>query len=79
MSYASIAGLPYIYGMYAMLVSTFIYAFVGTSKQMAVGPTAIMSIIVADGLANVLTEKECLAVASNPGIFLNDILGIIFA
>ena len=44
MSYANIAGLPYIYGLYAMLMSTAIYAFFGTSKQMAIGPTAIMSV-----------------------------------
>lgn len=65
MSYASIAGLPYIYGLYAMLISTAIYAFFGTSKQMAIGPTAIMSIIVYDGLANVLTEDNCPAMATS--------------
>jgi len=65
MSYASIAGLPYIYGLYAMLISTAIYAFFGTSKQMAIGPTAIMSIIVYDGLANVLNEDNCPAMATS--------------
>lgn len=66
MSYANIAGLPYIYGLYAMLISTAIYAFFGTSKQMAIGPTAIMSIIVYDGLASVLTEENCPAMAEFP-------------
>lgn len=65
MSYANIAGLPYIYGLYAMLMSTAVYAFFGTSKQMAIGPTAIMSIIVYDGLANVLTEENCPAMATS--------------
>lgn len=66
MSYASIAGLPYIYGLYAMLCSTFVYAFFGTSKQMGVGPTAIMSIIVYDGLANVVNADNCPAMLDFP-------------
>jgi len=59
MSYANIAGLQYIYGMYAACVPTFIYAFFGQSSQLAVGPVAMVSLIVEAGLRGVLTEEQC--------------------
>lgn len=59
MSYASIAGLPYIYGMYSACVPTFIYALFGQSRQLAVGPVAMVSLIVEAGLRGKLEEDEC--------------------
>lgn len=59
MSYANIAGLQYIYGMYAACVPTLIYAFFGQSAQLAVGPVAMVSLIVEAGLRGVLTEEQC--------------------
>ena len=50
MAYALIAGLPPIYGLYAALVPQIIYAFLGTSRQLAVGPVAMDSLLVAAGL-----------------------------
>jgi len=50
MAYALIAGLPPIYGLYAALTPQIVYAILGTSKQLAVGPVAIDSLIVASGL-----------------------------
>ena len=50
MAYAMIAGLPPIYGLYAALVPQIIYAFLGTSRQLAVGPVAMDSLLVAAGL-----------------------------
>ena len=50
MAYALIAGLPPIYGLYAALTPQIIYAFLGTSRQLAVGPVAIDSLLVAAGL-----------------------------
>jgi len=47
MAYALIAGLPPIYGLYAALVPLVVYAFFGTSRQLAVGPVAMVSILVA--------------------------------
>jgi len=43
MAYALIAGLPPIYGLYAALTPQIIYAFLGTSRQLAVGPVAMDS------------------------------------
>ena len=59
MSYASIAGLEYIYGIYASFVPTIVYAFTGSSGQLAVGPVAMVSLLVQAGLQNSLTKGEC--------------------
>jgi len=50
MAYAMIAGLPPVFGLYAALVPQVIYAFMGTSRQLAVGPVAMDSLLVASGL-----------------------------
>ena len=50
MAYAVIAGLPPIYGLYAGLVPLLAYPLFGTSRQLAMGPTAIDMLIVAAGI-----------------------------
>lgn len=50
MAYAFIAGLPPEFGLYAALTPQVVYAFLGTSRQLAVGPVALDSLIVASGL-----------------------------
>ncbi len=50
MAYAMIAGLPAVYGLYAALIPQVIYAIFGTSRQLAVGPVAMDSLLVASGL-----------------------------
>ncbi|PEN07868.1 sodium-independent anion transporter [Longimonas halophila] len=51
MAYALIAGLPPIYGLYASLIPLLGYAIFGTSRQLAVGPVAIVSLLVAASVA----------------------------
>ena len=51
MAYALIAGLPPIYGLYASLVPLVVYALFGTSRQLAVGPVAMVSLLVAAAVA----------------------------
>lgn len=50
MGYAMLAGLPPIYGLYASLLPVFVYALFGTSRQLAVGPVAMVSLLVAAGV-----------------------------
>lgn len=50
MAYAMIAGLPPVFGLYAALIPQIIYAIMGTSRQLAVGPVAMDSLLVASGL-----------------------------
>ena len=45
-----IAGLPPVYGLYAALFPVLMYMFFGTSRQVAVGPVAMDSLLVAAGL-----------------------------
>ncbi|MEN8187965.1 MAG: solute carrier family 26 protein [Bacteroidota bacterium] len=49
-AYATIAGLPPIYGLYTAMIPQIVYAFLGTSRQLAVGPAAMDSLIVASGV-----------------------------
>lgn len=50
MAYAMIAGLPPVYGLYAALMPQLVYAMMGTSPQLNVGPVAMDSLLVATGL-----------------------------
>ena len=43
LAYASIARLPAAYGLYSAFMGPFIYCVFGTSKDISLGPTAIMS------------------------------------
>ncbi len=50
MAYAMIAGLPPIYGLYASTIPLLLYAVFGTSRQLAVGPVAMVSLLTAAGI-----------------------------
>uniref|UniRef100_A0AAZ3SS29 STAS domain-containing protein n=1 Tax=Oncorhynchus tshawytscha TaxID=74940 RepID=A0AAZ3SS29_ONCTS len=47
LAYAEVAGLPVQYGLYSAFMGGFIYTFLGTSKDVTLGPTAIMSLLCA--------------------------------
>ncbi|WP_238263553.1 SulP family inorganic anion transporter [Cupriavidus pauculus] len=46
LAYASLAGLPPQYGIYCYLVGGIAYALFGTSRQLAIGPTSAISMLV---------------------------------
>ena len=46
LAYANLAGLPVQYGLYSSFMGVFLYTLLGTSKDVTLGPTAIMSLIV---------------------------------
>lgn len=56
MAYALLAGLPPQVGLYAATVPLVLYAVFGTSRQLAVGPVAIVSLLSATTLATVADE-----------------------
>ena len=56
MAYALLAGLPPEVGLYASTVPLVLYALLGTSRQLAVGPVAIVSLLTATTLATVADE-----------------------
>ncbi|MBT8050070.1 MAG: sodium-independent anion transporter, partial [Gammaproteobacteria bacterium] len=47
MAYAQLAGLPPYYGLYASLLPTLLAAFFGSSRQLATGPVAMVSLMTA--------------------------------
>ena len=51
MAYALLAGLPPQVGLYASILPLIIYGLLGTSRTLAVGPVAIVSLLVASGVA----------------------------
>lgn len=50
MAYALLAGLPPQVGLYASILPLFLYGLFGTSRTLAVGPVAIVSLLTATGL-----------------------------
>lgn len=52
LAYASLAGLPPQYGIYCYLVGGPFYALFGSSRQLAIGPTSAISLLVGVTVAN---------------------------
>lgn len=50
LAYATLAGLPAYYGIYCYLVAGPAYALFGSSRQLAIGPTSAISILVGSTL-----------------------------
>jgi len=50
MAYGLLAGLPPIYGLYSGIVPLLLYAFFGSSRQLSVGPVALVSLLVLAGV-----------------------------
>jgi SulP family sulfate permease len=59
-AYSLVAGLPAIYGLYTCFLPTLIYPFLGTSRQLAPGPSAIVSLLLSSAISalNPATEDE---------------------
>ncbi|CAF2119479.1 unnamed protein product [Brassica napus] len=58
MSYAKLAGLPPIYGLYSSFVPIFVYAIFGSSRQLAIGPVALVSLLVSNALGGIADSSE---------------------
>jgi len=58
MAYALLAGLPPVFGLYAALVPQVVYAFLGTSRQLSVGPVAMDSLLVATIVSALAVNPE---------------------
>ncbi|EKO3773568.1 sulfate permease [Vibrio metschnikovii] len=51
LAYAIVAGLPPVYGLYASILPLVAYTLLGTSKTLAVGPVAVISLMTAEAIA----------------------------
>ncbi|KAH9703253.1 Sulfate transporter 4.1 [Citrus sinensis] len=58
MSYAKLAGLQPIYGLYSGFVPIFVYAIFGSSRQLAIGPVALVSLLVSNVLGGIADSSD---------------------
>jgi len=56
LAYALLAGLPPEIGLYASILPLLVYAVFGSSKQLAVGPVAILSLMTAAAAGKIATQ-----------------------
>jgi SulP family sulfate permease len=52
LAYATLAGLPPQYGIYGYLLGGFFYAMLGSSRQLAIGPTSAISLLIGTTIAD---------------------------
>ncbi|SAM08448.1 hypothetical protein [Absidia glauca] len=57
MAYAKIAMLPPQYGLYTAFVGLCVYCLFATSKDISIGPTAVMSLLVGQTITRVTSES----------------------
>ena len=55
LAYALLAGLPAVVGLYASILPAVLYALLGTSRTLAVGPVAIIALMTGAALSGVAT------------------------
>ncbi|KAK9819516.1 hypothetical protein WJX74_003191 [Apatococcus lobatus] len=54
MSYAKLAGLPNVWGLYGAFVPVLVYAGLGSSRQLAVGPVAVTSLLLGSNIKDII-------------------------
>lgn len=55
MAYATLAGMPVIYGLYSSVIPLILYALLGTSRQLSIGPVAVSSTLILSGVSQVIS------------------------
>lgn len=76
LAYALLAGLPPEAGLYASIVPIMLYAVFGTSRALAVGPVAVVSLMTAAALSNIAEQGSmgygvaALSLAALSGVIL---------
>jgi SulP family sulfate permease len=84
MAYATLAGLPEVYGLYIAFVPVFIAALWGSSRQLGTGPVAVVSTMTATMLTPIVipmlgdgyTQEEFLALYIPTVMFLTLLVGL---
>lgn len=85
MAYATLAGLPEVYGLYISFVPVFVAALWGSSRQLGTGPVAVVSTMTATVLTPVVipmlgsdyTPEEYLALYIPTAMFLTLLVGLV--
>ncbi|MFV2004648.1 MAG: SulP family inorganic anion transporter [Gammaproteobacteria bacterium] len=84
MAYATLAGLPEVYGLYIAFVPVFIAALWGSSRQLGTGPVAVVSTMTATTLAPIVafmlepgySQEQYMALYIPLAMFLALLVGI---
>eukprot|EP00879_Flechtneria_rotunda_P022739 GHRR01024015.1.p1 GENE.GHRR01024015.1~~GHRR01024015.1.p1 ORF type:complete len:617 (+),score=164.97 GHRR01024015.1:919-2769(+) len=58
MSYANVAGVPSVYGLYGSFLPLLVYALLGSSRQLGVGPVAVTSLLIGNGIRDMIPGSE---------------------
>ncbi len=75
LAYALLAGLPAEMGLYASILPLVAYAIFGTSRALAVGPVAVVSLMTAAAIGNLgLTDPAEIAAAAITLAFLSGLI-----
>jgi SulP family sulfate permease len=69
-AYASLAQLPPVTGLYCCLLAGIVYPLFGTSRQLAVGPTSALAIVIASSIAGLSGGDPSRAIAIGSAIAL---------
>ncbi|NMA43423.1 MAG: sodium-independent anion transporter, partial [Oligosphaeraceae bacterium] len=75
MAYAMLAGLPPVYGLCAATLPLLAYALFGTSRQLAVGPVAIVSLLTADACSKLIDAGADVATVAATAALLALLVG----
>lgn len=74
LGYATLAGLPPIMGLYAAIIPTLVYAYVGASSVQALGPVAITAIMTSGALAHIADSSQYVEMATVLALMIGAIL-----
>ena len=77
MAYAMLADLPPIVGLYASTMPLVLYTLLGSSRQLAIGPMALASLLFAAGLHEILPADADAATKVSTAIIVTLIAGIL--
>ncbi|MGI5925481.1 MAG: SulP family inorganic anion transporter [Lentisphaeria bacterium] len=77
MAYAMLAGLPPVYGLCAATLPLLAYALLGTSRQLAVGPVAIVSLLTAEACSRLVEDGADVATVAGVAALLALLVGAI--
>jgi hypothetical protein len=66
MSYANLAGVPSVYGLYGGFIPLMVYAAFGSCRQLGVGPVAVTSLLISSGMISIVPGADLIADPNNP-------------
>ncbi|XP_057380361.1 sodium-independent sulfate anion transporter-like [Daphnia carinata] len=70
LAYATVAGLPPQYGLYAAYMGCFVYAVLGSTHAITIGPTALMALVTYDSGATQMGPEAAILLAFLTGCII---------